>query len=243
MPVFYTSGKKKFTAALPVSLSGKITRYYIVIMKKAIASVIVLIFVALGCKIGASNTSTASEPAQNANSAAEAEQTEIAKPTTSPTPQQAANAVCANPAKPCMHHEKYFEDWEISFKMPTKLQRNKPYASEPFYAVILETYESNEDCDGGEFREAVEAERKQVQKKFPKQKVFAAYQCPDMAAIQYDFDGRWDATKNTMLIGEFLAVYAGSTKEEADKLLQQVKVDHPKAMVKQMTASYEMIDQ
>ena len=214
-------------------------------MKKEITSVIVLLFVAFGCKMSASNSSTASEPAQNGNSAitTDAERKDIAEPKISPTLAQAANAVCADPAKPCMHEEKHFEDWEISFKMPKKLQGNKPYSSEPFYAVILETYESAEDCDGGEFREAGEAERKQVQQRFPKQKAFAAYQCPDMAAIQYDFDGKYDATRDHVLVGEFLAIYAGSTKEDADELLQQVKADYPKAMVKRMMASYERIDQ
>lgn len=201
----------------------------------------------LGCKMSASNASTETTSTSNGNSAtlieAEAETKESAEPKISPTPAQAANVVCADPAKPCTHDVKHFEEWEISFKMPKKLEGNKPFSSEPFYAVMLETYESDEDCDGGEFRESNEAKRKQVQREFPKQKVFAAYQCPDMAAIQYEFDGKYDTTRDHVLIGEFLAIYAGPTKEDADKLLQQVKADFPKAMVKRMTASYELIDQ
>ena len=200
-----------------------------------------------GCKFGASNTPTESATTSNSNSApaagAEVESKNIAEPKTSPSPAQAANAVCTDPAKPCNHPEKQFEDWEISFKMPKKLKGNTPYSSAPFYAVILEVYDSSEDCDGGAFREADEAKRKQLQREFPKQKVFTSYGCPDLAAVQYEFDGNYDATGDYVLIGAFLAIYAGPTKEDADKLLQHVKADYPKAMVKKMTASYQVIVQ
>ena len=127
--------------------------------------------------------------------------------------------------------------------MPKKLIANRPYSSAPFFAVVLETYKGDDDCDGGEFRISTEAKRKQVQQEYPTRKVFASYQCPDMASIGYDFDGRWDSAKENLKIAEFMAVYAGATKDEAEKLLQQVRAKYPKAMIKRMTATFEMIEQ
>ena len=75
------------------------------------------------------------------------------------TVSQQRNAVCPIPDKPCQSKEKEFADWELSFRLPAKIAPNKTYSSAPFYAVILKTYKSVEDCDGGEYIEAIEAER------------------------------------------------------------------------------------
>lgn len=158
-------------------------------------------------------------------------------------PLQQANAVCSDPKKPCQRKDKHFENWELSFKMPAKLQPNKPYKSAPFYALILKDYAADEDCDGGEYVEAIEAERKEEQANQPIRKVFASYQCPDMAAVDYDFAGKWTKDKESRAIGHFLAIYAGNTKAEADELLNSMKSNYPEAVVKQMTASYEMLQE
>lgn len=152
-----------------------------------------------------------------------------------------ANAVCFDPNKPCDHKSKKFDVWELSFKMPARLAANKTFVSAPFYAVILETFESAEECDGGEFIVQAEAARKRAQKKFAGRKVFADYQCPNLSSVGYDFDGRFIGDK--LALGNFIAVYAGTTKAEAEKILQSAKKDYPAARLKKMTANYERIVQ
>ncbi len=156
---------------------------------------------------------------------------------------QRADAVCPDPAKPCHHKEKHFDDWELSFRMPSKMTPNKTYSSAPFYAVIVKTYEMAEDCDGGEYIEAVEAERKRLQSSEPGKKAFASYECPNMGAVNYEFDGKWDAKKDNIVIGNFLAIYAGETKEDADQMLKKLTSKYPDAKIKRMTAGYEIIEQ
>lgn len=157
--------------------------------------------------------------------------------------EQPANAACPAPDKPCQHKEKEFAEWELSFKLPARLAPNKTYSSAPFYAVILKTYESDEDCDGGEYIEALEKERKQLQKSQPERKVFAAYSCPNMDAVNYDFDGRWDKSKEIELIGNFIAVYGGQNETDAETLLRAYQKDYPNAVVKKMTVNWERTEQ
>ena len=151
------------------------------------------------------------------------------------------NVVCPLPDKPCNHKYKRFDAWELSFRMPVKLAANKEYKSALFYAVILKSFETGEECDGGEYDKTAEAERKKAQKKFAGRKVFADYQCPNLNAVSYDFDGKFKDDK--LVVGDFIAVYAGTTKAEAEKFLQTVKKDYPEATLKQMKATYERIVQ
>jgi hypothetical protein len=154
-----------------------------------------------------------------------------------------ANAVCPEPAKPCYHKEKMFDDWELPFRMPARLKANKTYNSVPFYAVIVQTYQSDEDCDGGEYIESLERARRKEQKNQPTRKVFAYYSCPNMAAVGYDFKGMRSADGEEILIQNFIAVYAGETKSDGEASLNRLKKSYPKAMLKQMTANYEKIEQ
>ena len=151
------------------------------------------------------------------------------------------NVVCPIPNKPCNHKYKRFDAWELSFRMPVKLAVNKEYKSAPFYAVILKKFEIGEECDGGEYDKTAEAERKKAQKNFAGRKVFADYQCPNLNAVSYDFEGKFKNDK--LVFGDFIAVYAGTTKSEGEKFLQTVKKDYPSAILKQMTAAYERIVQ
>ncbi|MEO8649645.1 MAG: hypothetical protein ABI539_10815 [Acidobacteriota bacterium] len=201
--------------------------------------------VTLGCSnfskeaANSHNTVNSGSPSPSASPAANSAGTVEATPT---PPPEAAHAVCPDPAKPCHHADKQFDEWELSFKMPTKLAPNKTYSSAPFYAVILEGYPI-EDCDGGEFIEAVEAERRELQKSDATRKVFVSYECPNMAAVGYEFEGKRDAANELNIIGNFLAVYGGESKPEADALLRKFQSKYPKAAVKKMTATYEVIEQ
>jgi hypothetical protein len=96
--------------------------------------------------------------------------------------------------------------------MPAKLPPNKPVKSAPFYAVILKTYPMGDDCDGGRIYRGCRGERKREQAMQLDRKVFAAYQCPNMGAVDYEFAGKWDAKKENVLIGNFIAIYAGTNK-------------------------------
>ena len=196
----------------------------------------------LGCKLGAltpsTNESNAGPPVVSASEATP----NVNAPETSPTPvRQPANAVCPDPAKPCHHKHKQFDEWELSFKLPTKLVPNKTYSSAPFYALILKEYGDVEDCDGGDHVIAEVEERKQVQRSHPGRKVFLDRDCPNLSAVGYDFPGRSDSEK--VLIANFLAIYAGQTQSEAEALLTELKGKYPKAVIKRMTANYEDIQQ
>jgi hypothetical protein len=153
---------------------------------------------------------------------------------------QAQNAypVCSNPRQPCQHKDKEFAPYELSFRLPARLRKNTDYKSVPFYAVVLNTYKDFEaggdGCDGGEFSTAIETERKEAQKLFPTVKVFASYQCPDMAAEQYVSGGK--ALNDT-----FLAVYGGTTQNEAQQVLDKARDKYPGATLKRMQALYNWI--
>jgi hypothetical protein len=213
---------------------------------KQLSSFILLFLIAVFCPLNAYNQQILREKVGDrwdVTRASDANQTNTAAtPKLIPIAQK-ANAVCPDPAKPCHHKEKQFDEWELSFRMPTRLRANKPYQSASFYAVIVKTYETDEDCDGGEYIEALEADRKNEQKKQPSRKVFAYYSCPNMAAVGYDFDGRWSADGEQMLIRNFIAVYAGETKQEGEAALNRLKNKYPQATIKQMTATFENIVQ
>ena len=216
---------------------------------KKLLPLVFLISSAAGCTMQASGEL----PVSKENSAASTDQAAVAagetngetqaEATPRPAKKQPLNAVCPDPAKPCRHPEKQFDEWELSFKMPSKLQANKSYESAEFYAVILKTYEMEEECDGGEYIEAAEAERRSEQKNHVGRKVFASYECPNMSAVIYEFEGRFDAKRERIVTANFIAVYAGETMEEAEEILREVKSRFPKAEIKRMKAIYEKIVQ
>lgn len=215
-------------------------------MKERLLTVGLIFLFVIACRFGASTAenSTNAEKPYSDNSPPVVDTSvngSVSESTPKPAATQAVNAVCPDPAKPCHHKEKRFDDWELSFRMPAKMAANKPYTSAPFYAVILKTYPMGEDCDGGEFIEAAEADRKREQANQLERKVFASYECPNMGAVSYEFDGKWDAKKENVLIGNFIAIYVGTTKAEADEALGSLT--YPKAQLKQMKASYERIEQ
>ena len=164
-----------------------------------------------------------------------------AGPTPSPSP---TNAACPDPKNPCHHKDKTFDDWELSFRLPGRIKPNTTYKSAPFYAIILKEYKNidpESECDGGEYTESIEGERKRIQSVQLTRKVFADHQCPNMAAVGYDFPGRSDGEQ--LLVANFVAIYAGDTQDEADVLLNELRAEFPRAVVKRMTASYEQIEQ
>lgn len=147
--------------------------------------------------------------------------------------------VCSNPNSPCKSKHRDFYPYDLSFTLPAKIRNNTPYKSEIFFAVILKnkiTLAEKDECDGGEFSTKVENERKQAQKLFPNNKVFASHQCPDMGALSYEVNGQ-------PLNENFIAVYGGANMLEADTILTEAKTKYPKAVVKKMRVVYENIVQ
>jgi hypothetical protein len=218
-------------------------------MKERLILIGVVFLFVIGCRFGSTTAQNGPSPEErrtvNASEKAAANHTTPGPdPEATPKPApQAINAVCPDPAKPCHHKQKRFDDWELSFKMPAKLPPNKAVRSAPFYAVILKTYPMGEDCDGGEFIEAAEADRKREQANQLDRKVFASYECPNMGAVNYDFQGRWSKDGETLALGNFIALYAGTTKAEGEEALRFMKSEYPEAQLKQMTAMYELIEQ
>ncbi|MEW6131001.1 MAG: hypothetical protein AB1757_28480 [Acidobacteriota bacterium] len=147
--------------------------------------------------------------------------------------------VCPNPNAPCKSKHREFYPYDLSFVLPAKVKNNTPYKSEVFFAIILKStikLSENEECDGGEFSTKVENERKQAQKLFPHNKVFASHQCPDMGALSYEINGQ-------PLNENFIAVYGGTNMLEADTILADAKAKYPKAVVKKMRVIFENIVQ
>lgn len=150
--------------------------------------------------------------------------------------------VCPNPQAPCDIPAKKFAPYELSFKLPGKPTKGKTYESLPFYAVLIKTF-PEESCDADDHTESIERERLRIQLAYPHNKVFAAYSCPNLDAVDYSFPGRMDASKERVLIMTFIAVYAGKTDADAKEFLSYVRTIYPSAELKKMTASYEVMDQ
>ena len=143
--------------------------------------------------------------------------------------------VSGHPSRPYTSDHKAFSQWEISFRLPAKIRPNTTYWSERFYAVIVKTGK-NPPCDGGEFSKAVEALRRNAQRAFPDRKVFADHQCPDLGAVTHSGHGLKD-------FPYFVAVYAGTTRSEAERTLGAAKKKYAAARLVRVRAGWEKIVQ
>jgi hypothetical protein len=153
------------------------------------------------------------------------EQTNKSRADAETNAEKLSNAVCGDPSKPCRHKQKGFDDWELSFQMPARLAANKTYSSAAFYAVIVKKYD--EGCDELDVNPLVEPERIKLQKRFPANKVFAEYSCPNMSAVNYDFKGKMDEAGERFLYMDYIAVYAGESIEEARRLRDELLEEFP----------------
>lgn len=116
-----------------------------------------------------------------------------------------------------------FKPHEICFEKPTDGITRAEYRSEPFYAVILK---SAERCA------VTEEERLQTQALFPRSKVFSMrFGCDENVEENITYTNVNDE------LG-FLAVYAGTTLEEAKEQLAKVEATgrFPGANIRKMQA-------
>jgi hypothetical protein len=120
------------------------------------------------------------------------------------TPRRAS--VCGNPQITCKTSAE-FQPYDLPFRVP---QNAVIYDTELFYAIMLKSVGvSDQDCDVF----VPETERLAAQALFPDHKVFTS-RCPDVETLFYS---------NVSSQHRFMAVYAGSTMAEAQRMLQTVK--------------------
>lgn len=131
--------------------------------------------------------------------------------------------VCGNPNAACPS-QATFEPHDLSFRVP----RNAViWETELFYAVVLKSMNaSDENCDA----HISESERLAAQALFPQRKVFAS-RCVEPGTLYYT-----NTRPNTRL----MAVYAGPTLAEANRVLVGVKATgkFPGAFVRRMRVGF-----
>ena len=101
-----------------------------------------------------------------------------------------------------------FKPYELPFEMPKDGVARAEFRSEPFYAVMLETFPPCFDT---------ESARARVQAKFPANKVFATrFGCQDGEPERIDYT-------NVARNWGFMAIFAGTAKAEAEGFLETVR--------------------
>ena len=114
--------------------------------------------------------------------------------------------VCHDPTRPC-RSTATFEPHDLPFRVPA---RAVIWETGEFYAVILKSFRApEEDCE----KFVPESERLAAQELFPRRKVFAS-RCWEPGTLFYT---------NTTPDTRFMAVYAGRTRAEAERVLAQVR--------------------
>lgn len=114
--------------------------------------------------------------------------------------------VCGNPNAACPS-QATFEPHDLPFRVP---QNAVIWETELFYAVVLKSMNAaDENCDAL----IPESERRAAQALFPERKVFAS-RCVEPGTLYYT-----NTRPNTRL----MAVYAGPTLAEANRVLAGVK--------------------
>jgi hypothetical protein len=130
-------------------------------------------------------------------------------------------SVCGNPNVTC-GGEITFQPNELPFRMP---KNAVIYDTDLFYAVILQSVPSAEEsCDNF----IPEPERLAAQTLFTQNKVFTT-RCAMPGQVSYS---------NTNPKAQFMAVYAGTTQAEANRMLAKVKATgkFPGANIRRMRA-------
>jgi hypothetical protein len=131
--------------------------------------------------------------------------------------------VCGDPTVPCKTSVE-FKPYQLPFVVP---KDGVIADSEKFYAVILKSLrDAAQDCTVA----VPESERLKAQELFPRNKVFAS-RCNDPEELYYSnlADGQ-----------QFMAVFAGRTRAEAERVLAKVKAagKYPGAYLRHMTTGF-----
>jgi hypothetical protein len=129
--------------------------------------------------------------------------------------------VCGNPNVSCPSEIK-FEPYQLPFRFP---QNAVIYDTELFYAIVLRSIPAPPDnCDNF----IPEPDRLAAQVLFPNNKVFTS-RCAEPGQVSYS---------NTNEKAQFMAVYAGRTPADANRVLATVKATgkFPGANIRRMRA-------
>ncbi len=131
--------------------------------------------------------------------------------------------VCGDPTVKCKTTVP-FEANDLPFQIPANANI---WESAEFYAVILKSVSSpNDSCDVF----VPEAERLAAQSLFPKMKVFSS-RCTMAGAVYFS---------NVAPNQQFMAVFAGTTKAQANQMLATVKATgkYPGANIRKMQTGF-----
>ena len=131
--------------------------------------------------------------------------------------------ICGDPTVRCPGGGQNFSAHDLQFRIP----RNAViWESEMFYAIILRSVKAGDNCE----THVSEDERLEAQALFPNNKVFAD-RCPEPGNLFYT---------NTNSAYRFMAVYAGTTRAEAGRVLAKVKATrkYPTANLRRMSAGF-----
>ena len=132
-------------------------------------------------------------------------------------------SVCGNPKIPCKSVAT-FEPYDLPFRVPANAVI---WDTELFYAVVLKSMKSS----GGSCNVFVpEPERLAAQALFPDHKVFSS-RCSEPGQLYYT---------NTSPKAYFMAVFAGNTLAEANRMLATVQAtgNYPGASIRRMRAGF-----
>lgn len=134
--------------------------------------------------------------------------------------------ICGDPQLPCRTNA-VFQPYDLPFRIPENVVIDE---TEKFYAVILKSVATSCESESAN-KYIAEDERLSAQQMFPHRKVFASRVCEGAGAIYYT---------NTDPNHNFMAVYAGVTRAEAEKVLQDVKATgkFPDANLRRMRAGF-----
>ncbi|MBA2732224.1 MAG: hypothetical protein H0U54_04965 [Acidobacteria bacterium] len=137
-------------------------------------------------------------------------------------PQRAV--ICGDPTAPCKYGDNS-RPFDLPFHIPP---RAVVFETQPFYAVILQSVRMRDydDCDTF----VPEDSRLAAQALFPNRKVFAS-RCAIPGDVYY---------LNVSEKAQFMAVYAGETMAEAQRVLMRVRATnrYPGANIRRMRASF-----
>lgn len=144
------------------------------------------------------------------------------------TKAQVTGTFCHDPTKRCQSSYS-FAPYQLPFTIKEKLIYGKTYKSQTFYAVILKSVKATGDPDCSYIGES---ERLELQTRWPTRKAFTSrYSCPEELLLYENTDQSFN----------FLALYAGTTLNEARRVLNEVKTNggYPQAYIKRIQAVLE----
>ena len=130
--------------------------------------------------------------------------------------------ICGDPTVRCASQVD-FQPHDLPFRLP---RTAVIWESEMFYAIILQSVREGNNCE----KHVSEDERLEAQALFPHHKVFAD-RCGESGNLYYT---------NTNSNFRFMAVYAGRTSAEAQRMLARVKATgrYPTANLRKMRAGF-----